>query len=76
MSRLEPIFRDVFDDDRITLTRDSSAKTIDGWDSFGHITLMFAVEKEFRVKFGLGEVAALKNVGGLADLIDAKLKAR
>jgi acyl carrier protein len=70
--RLEPIFRDVFDQPELSISRESSAKTVEGWDSLTHVTLVMAVEQEFKVKFGLGELQDLENVGGMVDLIRRK----
>jgi acyl carrier protein len=40
-----------------------------------HVTLLFAVEDAFGVHFSLPEMAYLKNVGDLVDLIDSKRRA-
>ncbi len=71
--KLTDIFRDVFDDEGITLTEATTAADIEDWDSLTHITLLSAVEEEFEVKFGMKAVQNLKNVGELADLIAASL---
>jgi acyl carrier protein len=71
---LTPIFREVFDDDSIVLTRQTSADDIDAWDSLSHMNLIMAVELKFKVKFALGELQSLKNVGELADLVERKRK--
>ena len=73
MSRLNKVFQDVFEDDEIEVSRDTTAKDIEGWDSLMHVTLLVNVEKAFGVKFRSGEVATLKNVGEMADLVDARL---
>ena len=39
-----------------------------------HITLIGAVEREFKVKFTMKEVSSMKNVGEMADLIAARAK--
>jgi acyl carrier protein len=70
--RLQPIFRDVFDDENLTVDRDSTADTVEGWDSLAHINLVMAIEKSFKVKFALGELQGLKNVGEMVDLIERK----
>ena len=74
IEQLIPIFREVFDDDDIVLSRQTTADDIDAWDSLSHMNLIVAVELRFKVKFALGELQALKNVGDLADLVDKKLK--
>ena len=72
--RLTLIFRDVFDDDSISIRDDMTSKDIDEWDSLRHIDLIFAIEKEFHIVFTTGEAgSALKNVGELRALIEKKL---
>lgn len=68
--RLNDVFRDVFDDDSITVSDDTTAADIDGWDSLMHITLISAVEDEFDIKFDMKSVVAMKNVGDMADVIE------
>ena len=70
---LTPIFRQVFDDESIELTRETTADDIEAWDSLSHINLVAAVEMSFKVRFALGELQSLKNVGHLVDLIDKKM---
>ena len=70
---LTPIFRQVFDDESIVLTRETTADDIEAWDSLSHINLVAAVEMSFKVRFALGELQSLKNVGHLVDLIDKKM---
>ncbi len=67
--RLNEVFRDVFDDDDITVTDETTAKDVDGWDSLEHINLINAVEQEFGVKFPMGKIVSMKNVGEMADFI-------
>ena len=66
---LNEVFRDVFDDDSITVSEDTTAEDIDGWDSLTHINLLATVEDEFDIKFDMKDVIKLKNVGEMADLI-------
>ncbi len=70
---LNEIFRDVFDDDTIEVDENTTADDIDDWDSLEHINLIASVEQEFGIKFTMGEVQTMKNVGEMADLIAAKL---
>lgn len=67
--RLNTIFRDFFDDDEIELTPETTADDIDDWDSLNHITLMSAVEEEFGIRFTMGQVSGMKNVGEMAEII-------
>lgn len=71
--RIQDVFRDVFDDEDLMINPVTSALDIKGWDSLNHIILIGALETEFQLKFSLGEIADLKNVQGLLDLISIKL---
>ena len=73
-SRLNKVFRDVFDDDSITVNPKTTANDIEDWDSLEHITLIAAVEKEFKMKFKMGEIASMKNVGEMANIVSARGK--
>lgn len=67
--RLNNVFRDVFDDDSIEVGETTTANDIEDWDSLNHITLIDAVESEFGVRFTMGEVSGMKNVGEMAKII-------
>ena len=73
-TRLNKVFRDVFDDDSITVNPKTTANDIEDWDSLEHITLIAAVEKEFKMKFKMGEIASMKNVGEMANIVAARGK--
>lgn len=70
---LQEIFRDVFDDDEIELTEETTAKDIEDWDSFAQIQLVVAIEKHFHIHFKVDEVGSLKDVGGMVRLIQQRV---
>jgi acyl carrier protein len=74
--QLTEIFRDVFDDDTIVLTPETTAADIHDWDSANHVNLIVAIEVRMKIKFKTIEVEALHNVGNLVGLIEQKLKAK
>jgi len=63
LERLADVFREVFDDDDLTITRETTARDVDEWDSLMHVTLITRVESEFGVRFSSSEVAALQSAG-------------
>lgn len=71
--RLLPVFRDIFDDETLTLSPSTTAGDVDGWDSLAHIRLIVSVETDFGVKFSAADVSSLKNVGDFVALIEEKL---
>ena len=68
-ARLDRVFQDVFDDSSIRVNPETTADDIEDWDSLEHITLISAVEREFRMKFKMGEISSMKNVGEMARIV-------
>ena len=73
MEALNAVFCRVFNDNRIVISPETTANDIDGWDSLSHVTLILAVEKEFKVRFSQKELLMLSNVGDLHRIIESKL---
>ncbi len=71
---LNEVFQDVFDDTSITVKEETTSEDIDGWDSLEHINLIAAVEQEFGMKFSMGQVVTMKNVGEMADIILSQIR--
>lgn len=71
--RLNAVFQDVFDDEEITVSDATTSADIEDWDSLEHINLVSAVEKEFGIKFTMGQVVTMKNVGEMVDIILAAI---
>lgn len=71
---VQDIFRDIFDEDDLIISDTTSSDEVEDWDSLNHINLVSAIEKEFKIKFALGELMTLKDVGAMVDLMLEKLK--
>lgn len=71
--KLTGVFRDVFDDEALTIEDATTADDIEDWDSLTHITLLTSVEDEFDIRFNMKAVQKLKNVGEMVDLIEEML---
>ena len=76
LAELQEIFRDILDQPDLVLTRESSAQNVEDWDSLAHINLITAIGNKYKIKFGLGELQELKNVGDMMELIQQKLAAK
>lgn len=70
---MQEIFREIFDDEVLLITKETTAKDIEDWDSLAQMNLIIAMEKHFKVKFKIDEIVELKKVGDLEVLINAKL---
>jgi acyl carrier protein len=73
LAELQPIFQDVLDQPELVITQQSNAQTVEDWDSLAHVNLVTAIEKHFKVKFALGELQELKDVGDMVALIQRRL---
>lgn len=55
------------------LKDETTANQVPGWDSFNHINVILAVEKDYNIHFKGLEILRVKNIGELQKLIDSKL---
>lgn len=72
-TKLNEVFRDVFDDEKIAVNDATTADDIEDWDSLEHVNLIVAVQNAFGVKFNIGQVNSMQNVGEMVDIILQKL---
>lgn len=72
--QLNEVFREVFDDETIVVNGSTTADDIEDWDSLEHINLVAAVEQCFGMKFTMGEVVTMKNVGEMVDIILSRIQ--
>ncbi|TFF37149.1 acyl carrier protein [Mucilaginibacter psychrotolerans] len=73
IAQVTDIFKDVLDNDDITLTDATTAKEVDDWDSLNHIQLVVAIEKHFNIRFTAKEIHSWQNVGELVDSVAGKV---
>lgn len=70
---LQEIFRDMLDLEDLVLENKTTADDIEEWDSLAHINLVVAIEREYSIKFALGELQDLKNIEDMIKLIEKKI---
>lgn len=71
LAKVTEILRDEFEDDELEVTYETTAADVEEWDSLAHLSLIHEIEKEFKIKFTMGEIQESQNVG---ELIDALIK--
>lgn len=74
LSRLEPLFRNVFRDSAIVVTPRTTAADIERWDSLSHVDMIMLVEEEFGIRVPTREVTRMKDVGDLVRVILLHMK--
>ena len=71
-TKLQEVFRDVFQDDSLVILPEMTAGDVDKWDSITHLIMISKVEEVFNASFRLKELIKLKNVGDLITLLKEK----
>lgn len=69
LDTLTSVLRDVFDSDDLVATPKLTARIVKGRDSLGNVRLFLEIERNFSIRFSTVEIAALRNVGQLAERI-------
>jgi len=66
LQQLTQIFRDVFDNQKLVITENTTAADIKEWDSLNHIQLVVAIEKHFKIKLTQQEIQKWKSVSEIS----------
>ena len=74
--RLQQIFREAFDNDKLVLADALSPEVMPQWDSLAHVKLIMGCEEEFGVKFTIEETVESTSVGKLKSVLASKGVAR
>lgn len=69
LEKISTICKDVFEDDNLVITEDTTANDVENWDSLTHLTLTNEIEEEFDIEFTLDELNKSKNIGELLDAV-------
>ena len=75
LAELTEILREAFGDDALTVTPETTAKDVPGWDSIRMVSILIAVEDRFGIKTRSREIDRLRSVGDFVTLIRAKQEA-
>jgi len=67
LEKLTLVFRDVLDDETLTLTPTTTANDIEDWDSLSQIKIILACEKMFDIRLNARDINTLENVGAMLD---------
>ncbi len=70
--RLQAVFQSVFHLSGAPLQDDWGPGTLEGWDSMGHLTLLAALEQEFKIKLEMDDLIAMDSVKAIKELLVKK----
>jgi acyl carrier protein len=73
LPRVREAFKTVFDIEPQSLTLETSAGDIPGWNSLGHLSLTTHLEQTFGITFDVDELMEMENVREIVRIVSAKL---
>lgn len=74
LEKLTEILMDTLDLEELTISEETVADDVDGWDSLAHITIISEVEDVFDIRFPMKNVLTMKNIGEMVDIIEELTK--
>jgi acyl carrier protein len=73
LPKVREAFKTVFDIEPQSLTLETSAGDIPGWNSLGHLSLTTHLEQTFGITFDVDELMEMENVREIVRIVLAKL---
>jgi acyl carrier protein len=73
---INKIFIEVFKKRNLKLKITDPPLEIDGWDSLNHVILIAAIENHYSIEFSFRDLASIKNVGDLVNIVENKIYSR
>ena len=72
LSKVREVLSEVFGLETRSISLETKAFDIPGWDSVGHLSLCGAVEDVFGIQFNASELAEMDSVRAIVSVIDGK----
>jgi len=72
--RLKKVILKVLKLGDFDLQGSTKAFQVPGWDSLSHVSILSAIEKEYRIRFKISEVLSLNNLEDLQLLVNKKVE--
>ena len=76
LTKLNSIFRKVFDDNRLNIHFTTTSNEIDRWDSISLANLTYCIELDFNIKIDFEDSLQWSNVGDICNYIESKIMNR
>jgi acyl carrier protein len=72
-TEINKISAKVFKKPNLRLKITDSPIDMDGWDSLTHVILITAIEDHFSIEFSFRDLASIKTVGDLVNIVENKI---
>lgn len=67
---IQDIFRDIFDEEQLVITKDTTSEEIEGWNSLTHIQLITILSKKYNKTLSIKEMGEINSVQRILDIIN------
>jgi acyl carrier protein len=75
LDEIRQVIADVLEDVDIgSITEQTTAENVEGWDSVQHVRILMALERKFKFRFSNDEIEKLKNVGDLVKTVSGHIR--
>ncbi len=65
LSEIQDVLRDIFDDENLIITENTTSEDIEAWDSLTHIQLISILSKKYKKELSIeqmGEINSIKKI--------------
>lgn len=69
-NKLEAIFREIFADETLQLSNETSSADLPEWDSLAQVLIVEAIEKTFNIKIDMDDVFKIKTFGDFVNIVE------
>lgn len=73
LTKIQEAFKAAFDVDPQSVTIETTASEISGWDSVGHLSLAGHLEEIFEITLDVDDLMEMENVREIVRIVGAKL---
>ena len=73
LSQVTALMKKVFENEKLTITMETTNKDVEEWDSLNYTAIITAIEKHFGIKFKMREFLDFKNVGDIVRTVAGKI---
>jgi acyl carrier protein len=67
--KVADILRDILDAPELMVTEDMAMEDVEDWDSVAQMTIMSALESEFKIELSLDKIVAMTSVRSIVDAV-------
>jgi acyl carrier protein len=73
LAKVREAFKTAFDIDPQSVSMETTADDVPGWDSVGHLSLGASLEEVFGISLDVDDLMEMENVRAIVRIIEAKL---